>query len=620
LLISSLVLGLLTLFGYWKLSQNSFVVLDDPSYIYENPHVQAGLTWDGIRWAFTTGHAGNWHPFTWISHMVDCQLFGLNPGSHHLGNLLLHVANSILLLLLLHSMTGTLWRSLAVAALFAWHPVHVESVAWASERKDVLSTFFFLLTLLAYVSHTKVARTSSDGKTVPGVAASRSYFLALALYGCSLMSKPMVVTLPFVLLLADVWPLQRFRLPRWKSEGPRPAWRNATGLLLEKVPFFALSAGTCVVTCLVQNAGGAVNSLHMLPLVDRIANAAVAYAKYVGKTVVPTDLSVFYPMPNHLPLVFVAGAVLFLLGISALVLRAGARRPYLAVGWFWFVGTLVPAIGLVQVGSQAMADRYLYIPSIGLFVMAAWSVAELVRHNSPTRWVVPAASTAALAACLRLTAIQVGYWHDEERLFRHAAACTTDNYLAYDHVAKVCEASGRNDEAVAYYSALLVLKPKNLEAQYNLGTLLMQMGRVRDAVEHLERAVNLNPNFASAQSNLGLALFRLHHNREAVDHLELAARLNPQDPDTQVNRGVMLLAMNYPQEAADSFSRAVKLAPANPTPHFLLASALAQESKCDEAALRAIQARELALSSGDQDLAAKAQSLAEQCRASSPDL
>ncbi|HEV2394357.1 MAG TPA: hypothetical protein VG146_18565, partial [Verrucomicrobiae bacterium] len=416
-----LLLAFITVACYWPITRNGFVLFDDPRYIYQNPHVKAGLTWAGVAWAFTTGYASNWHPLTWISHMLDCQIFGISPGGHHFTNLLLHAINSVLLFLLLRQMTGAFWRSAFVAALFAWHPLHVESVAWAAERKDVLSTLFFLLTLWAYHKYctppvsirapaswtapvlwrfitppatdtpsTVAALPAKSGRGLPqsktfGVA-SRWYLLALLLFSLGLMSKPMLVTLPCVLLLLDFWPLNRLRTAAQGNAGVSPAGSGGVSppsqhryfpdglwpLVREKIPFFLLSFAASVVTFLVQRGGGAVSSLVTVPFSLRVSNALLAYVRYISKTLVPVDLSVFYPLPEHWPILAVAGAGLLLLVWSILFFRWSGRYPYLLVGWLWFLGTLVPTIGLVQVGSQSMADRYIYIPSIGLFLMIAW--------------------------------------------------------------------------------------------------------------------------------------------------------------------------------------------------------------------------------------------------------
>ncbi len=371
----AIVLATVTLLVYLPVLRNGFVNYDDPDYILNNPHVKAGLTWSGIAWAFQSTEADNWHPLTWISHMADCQIFGLNPAGHHLVNVLLHAANTLLLFVLLNRLTGALWRSALVAALFAWHPLHVESVAWASERKDVLSAFFWMLTLLAYAKHAagdkcQVTRTGGFLSRVTGHL-SPHYFLAVFLFACGLMSKPMVVTLPFVLLLLDFWPLKRITI-----HGSRI---TIARLIAEKIPFFVLTIASCVVTRIAQS--GAVWSGASLPFSFRLENALMSYVRYLGKMFWPADLALIYPYPHQwpLPAVIAAGLLLGLISVLA-VLRAG-RFPYLAVGWFWFLGTLVPAIGLVQAGIQSMADRYTYLPGIGLFIVVAWGLNDLLNSR-----------------------------------------------------------------------------------------------------------------------------------------------------------------------------------------------------------------------------------------------
>jgi Flp pilus assembly protein TadD len=689
ILIVTFLLGLLTVACYWPVTANGFVGLDDPTYLCQNPHLQQGLTWAAFKWAFVTGHASNWHPLTWLSHMLDCQIYGMQPGGHHFTSLLLHAINALLVCSLLKRMTGAFWRSALVAALFAWHPTHVESVAWAAERKDVLSTFFFLLTLWAYARYAEELRSSratvqsqesqdqrperstqsqlgqplresaiKNQKSKIKNSLALAYSLALVFFALGLMSKPMLVTLPFVLLLLDFWPLRRF-VPQSMQEFSNPPIHQPINPLLghsitpplhlirEKLPFFALSVAASLVTYFVQKAGGAVSSLTTIPLGARIANALVAYVRYLSKTVWPVDLSVFYPLPDHWPVLTVVASGLVLLGLSWLVIRRSSRYPYLGVGWFWFLGTLVPTIGLVQVGSQSMADRYLYIPSMGLFVMAAWGIYDLQcrrrRKESQTtsismglpidqrlltsspamlgamaNRVLPAAATAILMACLACTSFQIGYWHDEETLFRHAMQVTSDNYLAYDHLAKVCENAGRKEEAFAYYTELLRLKPGYPEGQYNLGTLLMGVGKLEAAAPHLQAAVVLRPQWAQAHSNLGLTFFRQNKPDEALNHLEIAAQLAPQDPDPQINLGVTLLAMNRAREAANAFSKAVRLAPDVPETQFLLALALSHQRKPAEALLQAEKARDLALANGRQEVALKATELVRVCQAENP--
>ena len=366
-----------TLILYARCLGNEFVNYDDGDYVEGNSQVQSGVTLSGAEWAFTTGHASNWHPLTWLSHMLDCQIYGLKPWGHHLTNILLHAVNTLLLFLVLRRMTGKLWPSAFVAALFGWHPVHVESVAWISERKDVLSAFFWLLTMGAYARYAEEFKVQSSKYKV-------YYGLALLLFMLGLMSKPMVVTLPFVLLLLDFWPLKRIADSRFTIYETKPkSQAQSDGVsipraLLEKLPFLALAVGSSVATFLVQRQGGAVASIDNLTIGQRLANAVVSYLRYVGKMIWPTDLSVLYPHPGNWPVWLIAASVIFLIGVSVWSGLIYRRRPYITVGWFWFVGTLVPVIGVVQVGVQSMADRYLYVPGIGLSIMVAWGASELV--------------------------------------------------------------------------------------------------------------------------------------------------------------------------------------------------------------------------------------------------
>jgi tetratricopeptide (TPR) repeat protein len=694
------VLTLVTLLCYWPVTAHPFVSFDDHRYIYENPHVKAGLTWAGVVWAFRTGYAGNWHPLTWISHMGDCQLYGLNPAGHHLTNLLFHLANTLLLFLLLQRMTGPLWRSACVAALFAWHPLHVESVAWASERKDVLSTFFFMLTLLAYAKYAEKSeggRKNAEGRMQNAESSntqhaprntnhasrfthhvSRYYLLSLSFFALGLMSKPMVVTLPFVLLLLDFWPLQRLSFPPTLQHSNTPTLR----LFLEKLPFFALALAASVVTYLVQRTGGAVSSLEALPLQSRIANALVVYVRYLSQTLWPAGLAVLYPYSRHLAVGSVVAAALLLAALSSWFVLRARRQPFLIVGWLWYLGTLVPTIGLVQVGSQSMADRYTYIPSIGLFLLIVWGLDALSDCWPHKHYWLAAAGTLALGGCLACTWGQLKCWQDSERLYRHAIAATTDNYIAYDGLGSALEASGKPEEALACYFEAVRLKPRYPEGQYDLGTALMKKGRLEEAVRHLSAAVESNPAFAHAQINLGKALLEQGKLDEAADHLSRAVqltpddpeahynlgtlrvlqakldqaiasfsealrlkpdygdahgnlgvalmrqgklgegathlvaalRLNPNNPEARYNLGLALLELNRPREAADQFAEALRLNPDAPRPHYHLALALVRQDKPKEALPQAQKARDLALAANQPALAAKAEELLKQLR------
>ena len=535
-----LILVFGTLACYWSVKSHGFVNIDDHEYIFQNDHVKSGLSWDNIVWAFTTDHASNWHPLTWISHMVDCQLFGLNPGPQHLVNVFFHIADTLLLFLWLLQMTGETGRSFFVAAFFAWHPLHVESVAWASERKDVLSTFFWLLTLMAYVRY---ARTLDK----------RLYYLSLFLFVFGLMSKPMVVTLPCVLLLLDFWPLNRM------TRGGAFDFGALKELAIEKLPFFALTVFASVVTYLAQQ--NATTSLEVLPLTLRIANAAVAYLAYLSKTFWPANLAAMYPYLRQPSVLLVIVALLVVAAVTFISARQARRRPYLLMGWLWFLGALVPTIGLVQVGSQAMADRYMYIPSIGLFIALVWLLADWAGTVARRHALVVGVGGLGLGCCLVVTSEQLKTWKNGETLFRHAIAVTRDNYIAYDSLAGALDEEGRHDEALQYYFDAVRIEPKYPEAQYNLGTMLKNLGRLGEAAEHLRAAIADNPKFASAYVNLGSTLMKQGNIPEAGGEFIEALKLDQSNPMAFFNMGTWLLAEGRMEDAVTAFNQAILLKP-----------------------------------------------------------
>jgi tetratricopeptide (TPR) repeat protein len=543
-----LALAVVTTALYWPMTHHNFVNFDDDDYITNNSHVKAGLTWAGVIWAFHTGAAANWHPLTWLSHMLDCQLYGLYPGGHHSTNLLFHVANTLLLFLLLRQLTGAVWRSAFVAALFAWHPLHVESVAWAAERKDVLSAFFWILTLMAYMRYARcvtsgtcqVTRTASFWSRVT-CHVSPYYFLALFFFACGLMSKPMVVTLPFVLLLLDFWPLDRFQ--------PGSSARSIINLIVEKLPFFALTLAASVVTYFVQTSGRELWSPAERAFPSRVANALWAYERYISKTFWPADLSIFYPYPHHWPVGLAIGAALLLAMWSGLSIWRARQNPYLLVGWFWFLGTLIPTIGLVQVGSQSLADRYMYIPSVGLFILVAWGINDFLNWRPHWRRITTFAGGVALAGCLVGTEIQLSYWQNSIKLFEHAIEVTTDNFVAY-----TC-----------------------------LGETLSDLGLKKEAMMLCAEAVKISPNSPVAQYNFGMALLQNDKLDEALAHLEAAGRLAPHNSEIQYNLGLFFLLHNKPDEAADHFAAALVERPDFTEAHYRLAQALSQQHKSKEA-------------------------------------
>jgi tetratricopeptide (TPR) repeat protein len=508
-----------TIAVYFPILWHGFLNYDDPDYILDNPHVKGGLTWSDIIWAFEpTGYAANWHPLTWISHMADCQFFGLNPAGHHFINVLFHTADALLLFILLNNLTGAIWRSAFVAALFAWHPLHVESVAWASERKDVLSALFWMLALLAYAKYAaNVKRTAGFTFLTSG-----SYWLALLFFACGLMSKPMVVTLPFVLLLLDFWPLQRFE---------RSSISTLSRLLIEKIPFFLLVIGSCQMTLIVQK--NAFWSSASLPFQFRLANSFMSYVRYISKIFCPTNLSLIYPYPHSWPLggVVIAAAVLGMLSITFILLAK--RFPYLAVGWFWFLGTLVPAIGLVQVGVQSMADRYTYLPSIGIFILMTWGISDLLSSSHRKIEICAFAGGAALLACLVLTSLQLRYWQNSLRIFAHTVDVTTDNYAADDCLGKTLNNMGQLDKAKIFYEEAVRLEPTYPMAQYDLGVNCIERKDLIDASNRLTIAVQLWPANPIMQYNFGVFLLQQHDTNNAATHFQAALADRPDFPEAK---------------------------------------------------------------------------------------
>ena len=562
-----LLLALVTLLVYLPASRDGFVNYDDQDYVTENSVVQKGLTWTGIKWAFTTGHASNRHPLTWLSHMADCELFGLNPGAHHLVNVLFHTVNAVLLLLLLFRMTGALWPAAFVAALFAWHPLHVESVAWISERKDVLSTFFALLTLLAYARYAQhvtsdmcqVTRTNSASSPVTRHP-SRFYWLALLFFALGLMSKPMLVTLPFVMLLLDYWPLHRL-----SSGTGRPA--TALHLAWEKWPFFLLTIVSCVVTFLVQSqrSGDAVASLELVPLHYRFCNALVSYGLYLLKMVWPVGLAVFYPLPGHLTWILMAAitSAVILVIISSFVWQAGRAHAYLPVGWLWFLGTLVPVIGLVQVGGAALADRYTYIPSIGVFIAVTFGLCDLADRFQFPKKAIATTAVLILATSLILTENQLRYWHDSETLFAHALAVTKNNHVAHVNLGVALEQKGKLNEALAEYRAAEQLAPELYHIHNNLGNLLDNLGHPNEALIEYRWAVLLNPSLPSLHNGEGMILAELGRFDEGLCQFKEASRLDPTYPWAHLEIGKLRLKQGRDAEAIDELRAALRIDPDN---------------------------------------------------------
>jgi protein O-mannosyl-transferase len=557
-------LVVLTAVVYAPLAHFDFVKWDDPQYVTDNTIVLAGLTWHGVAWAFTTSHAPYWHPLTWLSHMLDVHLFGLDAGGHHITNIVLHIATTLLLFGLLRKATGATLRSAFVAALFAVHPLHVESVAWIAERKDVLSALFWMLTLGAYGWY--AARPSV-----------RRYLAVAALFACALMAKPMVVTLPFTLLLVDVWPLERAMVGRMAG------WSR---LILEKLPLVALAAAVGIATVVLQRGQGVLPALDAIPLTLRLANALTSYVSYIGLMFWPAHLVALYPYPSALPAwPTIAGAALVLIGISIVAIRTVRRYPYVLVGWLWYLGTLVPVIGLIQSGEQSMADRFVYIPLVGLFAIIAWGVPDLLAREKGEKGVRPlfVVATIAIAACEAVSRQQVRYWSDNLTLWRHVVETTGPNYRAQGNLAMALEDAGRTSDAIAHYSEALRINPRFVDAYDNLGLALASQGRTAEAVQIYTEVLRLKPTDADAQNNLGKILAEQGMVSDAIAHFSEAVRLKPQFSEAHNNLANALATRGRISEAIDQYTEALRLRPDFADAHNGLGGALVAQGRIDEA-------------------------------------
>jgi tetratricopeptide (TPR) repeat protein len=545
-----LALALITLVVFWQVRNFEFIHYDDVEYITQNPHIQSGLNLKSIKWAFTTGYASNWHPLTWLSHILDCRIFGLAAGGHHLVNLLLHIINTLLLFVVLARATGRQWPSAFVAALFALHPLHVESVAWVSERKDVLSGLFWMLTMLAYVRYVQ--------KPSAGM-----YLLALLMFALGLMAKPMLVTLPFVLLLLDYWPLNRLKT---QDLG---LWTRATKLFLEKVPFFVFSTVSSVVTFLVQRSAGAVKDIHILPLDIRLANALISYVRYIIRMFRPTGLAMFYPYDiNKLFLRQAIAAAAMLLVISVLVVRFASGRRYLPVGWLWYIGMLVPVIGLVQVGNQSFADRYTYMPLIGLFIIVSWGMSDVLAGWSYGRIIAGVLMSVVISVLSICTFFQVGYWRDSIRLYEHTLAVTSNNSIIHHNLAFALQSKGISDRALSHYQQSLRIEPNFAEVHNNFGIALQSLGRLDEAISHYQQAIKLKPNYVKALNNLGNALSEKGLPGEAVDYFQKGLQFEPNNPELHNNLGLTLQSEGKLDEAISHFRSALRYNPEFYEAHF----------------------------------------------------
>ena len=553
LVLVSMCLVIAILVVYVQVIHFEFAGYDDEVYVTDNRHVQAGLTLNGILWAFTTYHAGNWHPLTWLSHMLDCEIFGLNPAGHHLTNLLLHLGNTLLLFLILEQMTGAMWRSAFVAVLFALHPLHVESVAWVAERKDVLSAFWGMLALLAYRCYIKRPQLFN-------------YLLITLFLSLGLMAKPMLVTFPFILLLLDFWPLGRWQYDPdrlWESgKNNGPAGHSHRQLIWEKVPLLILVVISSILTFLAEHNEGTIGSLKSFSIYDRIANAFFSYVSYLAKTAWPLHLSVFYPHPGDaLPLWLAFGAAVAVAAVSLWTIRVSKQYPYVFVGWFWYLGTLVPVIGLIQIGRQAMADRYTYIPLIGIFLIMAWGGNDLLKKWPYGKMVITAFSAIILSVLTMLTFFQVGHWKSAETLFQHAVRIDNNNGLAHNNLGAAYTMRGEFDKAVFHYKEALRIYSYDLIAILNLGRALSDQGKGDEAAHYYRKALKIKPDSADAHNALAVLLTDKGKLDEAVLHCTEALRINPQSPDAHYNFGNLLIKQGRMKEAGPHFAEAIRINP-----------------------------------------------------------
>lgn len=510
-----------TLSVYLQVINYDFVYFDDELYVIDNPNVKAGLNRESIIWAFSADYAGNWHPLTWLSHMLDVELYGLSPMGHHLTSLQIHIANTVLLFILLNYMTGAVWPSGFVSALFALHPLHVESVVWVAERKDVLCAFFWILSISAYVRYTR-----NQSKM--------NYLLLVVLFAFGLMAKPMIVTLPFTLLLLDFWPLSRFKQKTYKTQ--TSACRIPMALIWEKIPLFALSAISSIITFSIQQHGGAVASLESIPLMMRISNALVSYISYIIKMFWPINLAFFYPYHKLLIWNVLLSGIL-LLCVSALIIFAARRLPYLVTGWLWYLGTLVPVIGIVQTGCQRMADRYTYVPLIGIFIIIAWGMRDIAAKWQGRRILLPIFSGVALVFFMICTWFQAGHWQNGITIFKHTLDVTKNNCVANCELGHALMRNGKLDEAVIQFCKALKINPNYEEAHANLGCTLARQKKVNDAIYHYQEALRINQNNAKAHNNLGVLLAGKGKVNDAIYHYKEGLRINPKYGGAYYNLG-----------------------------------------------------------------------------------
>ncbi len=554
---------------YHPVTDYEFVNYDDDAYVFENDHVRAGLNLQGVLRSFSTTHACNWHPITWISHIFDNHLYGMNSGGHHFTNVLFHLLNTLLLFFVFNKATGRLWESSFVAALFALHPTHVESVAWVAERKDVLSTFFWMVTIWSYVWYA-------------GSRSLKRYVIVLLSFALGLMSKPMVVTLPFVLLLMDYWPLKRFEVDPANPSIPQ-SHTPSIYLVCEKIPFIILSAVSGVVTYLVQQNCGAVNSLGEWPLYVRASNAFVAYIGYMVKMVWPFNLAVFYPHPEVIPIWRAAMACVLLLSISLFAIKKARRYPYFVVGWLWYLVVLVPVIGLVKVGAQAMADRYSYLPTIGLFIIIAWGFSDFSTGFRYKKAALNIAAILTLLILMMTARLQLGYWENSITLFEHAVKVTKDNDLAHFNLGNAFMTKGKIDEAIYHYNNAVNIRPDDAQTHTNLGIALFRKGDIDAAAAEYKKAIKIDPDSPEAHNCMGNILYAQGKFKKAEGLYEEALRIKSDYSQAHNNIGLALYAQGKIDKAIYHYTEALRIKPDYAETCNNLGAALTKKGMVDKA-------------------------------------
>jgi protein O-mannosyl-transferase len=566
LIVAFLLISILAV--YYQIKNFEFIYYDDPKYVRDNPMVKLGITLDSIRWAFSSiGYASNWHPITWLSHMLDVEFYGLNSGMHHLTNVIFHIADTLLLFFLFYRLTGEKWKCAAVAALFALHPLHVESVAWIAERKDVLSTFFWILTIWSYVWY--VERRGM-----------RRYLIVMILFVLGLMAKPMLVTLPFTLLLLDFWPINRQELARPDGDvSPQSTmnimagihWTGVGSLIWEKMPLLILASISSIITYVAQSRGGALSSLDILPISSRIANVAIAYCTYLWRMIWPFNLAVFYPYPRMFNPLIVVGSLFLLVLATLLTFKYTKRFPFLIMGWLWYLGTLVPVIGIVQVGYQSMADRYTYIPFMGIFVTLVWGISSLFRQWRIGRYVLAVSFIAIIPVLMWVTWVQAGYWKDSTTLFSHALDVTRDNYLAHTNLSAALLEKGDIRGTIYHSSEALRIKPDYVPAHCNLGLGLMNQGKYQEAIEHFRQSIQINPYYINAYYGLGGSLYKLGKLDEAITQFQEVLRLDPQHAGAQKGLELAFMKQTKIDGAIAQMKEALKVDPKSAVLNYRLA-------------------------------------------------